>query len=60
LFATPEWNVPTVTTAGCDGFTLRATTVCNAITMLDAITMGSTLRCGRAAWPPTPSMVIVA
>ena len=53
FIALPPWIVPTVTTAVCVGSTLRATTVCSAITMLAAATIGSIVWCGRAAWPPT-------
>jgi hypothetical protein len=39
----PPWIVPTVTTATFVGSTLRATTVCSAITMLETATIGSTV-----------------
>ena len=35
---------------------LRLTMVCSASTMLAPATMGSTVRCGCAAWPPRPVM----
>ncbi|MBK9198641.1 hypothetical protein [Candidatus Skiveiella danica] len=43
LLASPAWKAPTVTTAICNGSTLRDTTVCSAITRLDAATTGSPL-----------------
>ena len=59
FIALPPCIVPTVTTAIFVGSTLRATTVCSAITMLETATIGSTVMCGRAAWPPRPLTVIV-
>ncbi|MNF96961.1 hypothetical protein D3C84_797720 [compost metagenome] len=56
MAASPACRAPTVTTAACCGSTLRPTTVCSAITALDAATSGSTARCGMEPWPPTPSI----
>ena len=55
--ASPARKRPTVTTADSAGSTLRATTVCRLVTMAAAATSGSTDRCGRAAWPPTPRIL---
>jgi|GEM_PF-3457551 len=60
LLALPTWNAPTVTTAVWIGSTLRDTSVCNAITMPAAATMGSAALCGMAPWPPLPCTVIEA
>ncbi|MNT52463.1 hypothetical protein D3C72_1894910 [compost metagenome] len=59
LETVPAWNAPTVMTAACSGSTLRATIVCKAITMEAPATTGSAAWCGIAAWPPTPSSVMV-
>ena len=59
FIALPPWIEPTVTTAICVGLMFLATTVCKAMTMLEAATMGSIAWWGRAAWPPTPFTMIV-
>src|SRR5215475_3808469 len=59
LSVLPAWNVEIETTAESTGSTLRDTIVWIWLTMCAPITIGSTTRCGRAAWPPTPSMRIV-
>jgi hypothetical protein len=46
------------TTAASIGAVLRATMLCAAVMMWPAISTGSTVRCGCAAWPPRPLMVI--
>jgi hypothetical protein len=60
LFALPAWIAPTVTTAIFCGSTLRETTVCSAITMLEAATTVSVALCGIAPWPPKPLIVTLA
>ena len=57
LFAVPAWMRVTVTTALCCGSTVRLT-ICwiDEITSA-AIATGSTVSCGKAPWPPTPSIV---
>src|SRR5579862_951788 len=50
----PAWNGPTVTTAFVPGGSLRLTIVCSDITISEAITIGSTVFCGQAPWPPFP------
>ena len=59
LLTVPAWNMPTVTTADCNGSTLRATIDCSAITMLEPATIGSALKCGMAAWPPLPLSTMI-
>ncbi|MCY1215589.1 hypothetical protein D9M72_274390 [compost metagenome] len=59
LETVPAWNAPTVITAVCSGSTLRATMVCNAITIEAPATTGSAALCGNAAWPPMPASVMV-
>src|ERR1041384_3359962 len=49
----------TETTAGWNGSTLRATMCCRLMTAWAATTTGSTTRCGWAACPPLPRMVMV-
>ena len=53
------WKVPTVTTTLDRGSILRATTDCSATTTWQPTRVVSTARCGSAAWPPLPVMVIV-
>ncbi|MNC90533.1 hypothetical protein D3C83_66410 [compost metagenome] len=38
---------------------MRETTDCSAITRLPAIRIGSTVKCGREAWPPRPRIVML-
>ena len=58
LLAVPADSTPTVTTAVCRGSTLRDTTVCRAMTTLEAATTGSAVPCGMAPCPPMPRSVI--
>src|SRR5258708_2084030 len=55
LGAVPALKLPTVRTAGSPGGASRLTSVFSAVTMCAATTTGSTVVCGRAAWPPPPS-----
>ena len=50
----PPWIEPTVTTHGSSGFTSRLTIVCRSRMIRAASTIGSTVRCGAAPWPPLP------
>ncbi len=54
LPAWPAWKAPTVTTARWAGATLRATTLCSAITREEPATTGSMACSGKAPWPPLP------
>ena len=58
LKASPPWIAVIDTTAGSSGSTTRETMVCAAVTIAAAATIGSRARCGKAAWPPTPSTVM--
>ena len=59
FMALPAWNCVTEITAGFSGSTLRATIDCSAPTICAPATMGSQVRCGKAAWPPAPRTVMV-
>jgi hypothetical protein len=59
LKVSPARTLHTETTADASGSTVRATTVCRAVMTWLATTTGSMQSCGRAAWPPLPSMVSV-
>src|SRR5216683_2132303 len=48
---------PTVITTGSKGRFSRETIVCQARMVRAAITIGSTVSCGAAPWPPLPKMV---
>ena len=50
----PPWIEPTVTTAGSIGLTSRLTIVWRSRTRSAARTIGSTVFCGIAPWPPLP------
>ncbi|MCY1558928.1 hypothetical protein D9M68_959070 [compost metagenome] len=58
LSASPASTMVTDSTALCSGSTLRDTIDCIATIMLAATMMGSMVVCGRAAWPPRPTMSI--
>ena len=47
------------TTAASSGSTLRETIDCSATTSCAPTSTGSIVLCGHAAWPPTPSMVML-
>jgi hypothetical protein len=48
----------TETTIWLTGSALRLTMLWSARTRWEAVTVGSTVSCGLAAWPPRPSTVI--
>ncbi len=53
------WICVTEMTAASIGRLLRVITDCSACTTWVATSTGSVLRCGIAAWPPLPLIVIV-
>ncbi len=59
LKASPAFTVQTETTTESSGSALRDAMVCRAVITWAEMTTGSMQSCGRAAWPPLPSMVIV-
>jgi hypothetical protein len=58
LKASPASILVTLQTPLSSGLIVRDTIVCRFITMAEAVTMGSTVKCGIAACPPTPEMTI--
>ena len=58
LNASPASNLVTEQTPLSSGLMARDTIVCKFITIDDAVTIGSTVRCGIAACPPTPDTTI--
>ncbi len=59
LSVVPAWNTQIETTADSSGSTLRDTIDWIWLTICAPTRTVSTESCGRAAWPPTPSMSIV-
>ena len=57
LWAVPPWIMPTVSTAGWNGSTFRATTCCSRVMICAAVTTGSTVWWGQAPCPPRPVTV---
>ena len=57
LCLVPPWIEPTVTTAGSLGSISRLTIVWRSTITSAARTIGSTVRCGQAPWPPLPRMM---
>ena len=51
----PAANLPTVSTTGSSMSTRRVTSVCSAVTISQATGIGSSVRCGADACPPTPT-----
>jgi hypothetical protein len=58
LNVSPALIMHTETTADSRGSTLRAAMDCSAVTTWLATRIVSMHSCGRAAWPPLPSMVM--
>jgi hypothetical protein len=57
--AWPALNLVTETTSEATGSRLREAIVCRAATIWLAATIGSTVSCGMAAWPPLPVTLTV-
>ena len=59
LSVLPAWNMQIDTTADFSGSTLRDTIDWMLLMICAPTSTVSMPRCGRAAWPPTPSMSMV-
>ena len=58
LRALPAWNSQIEITADSSGSTVRDTIDCSAVMSCEPTSTESMHLCGRAAWPPSPSILM--